>query len=132
MSQQGNTPGATLQSEWIRLLNECSLQYQLKNYYGAYMVLLDLQTSLPEECHKSTEKEFNKILIAFKKIEDNVNLTYSTSLAKMRLRSEVRDFLRDSVLPLKRAIHVSLETTKWISKPSGYGGIDANAEFTEL
>ena len=130
---QNNSPGATLQSEWIRLLNSCSICYSQGLYEQAWIVLLDLQSSLPEKCFKETEAKFEKISKNLKIIKkDAIASSFQKSLQSLRYIRWSADFLRDEILPLKREIHTSLEHEGWISKTNGYSGVDVNKELAEL
>lgn len=130
MAQNNNSPGAILQSEWIRLLNECSLYYSRGLYYKSWTILQDLQSSIPKQTYIDTLKKFGEIEKELIRIQKQKFYTHIQAERQKILQEN--NYLRKEILLLKREIHDSLETLGWISKTTGYGGFDANAELTEL
>jgi hypothetical protein len=111
--------GPTLTSEWIKLLSECSFQYQNQNYYESWILLLDLQSCIPVEVYKKTKIEYDKIQEHLNKILKQK--FYSKLQAKNAIRPQTASYLREVILPLKRTIHTSLEENGWITREQNTG-----------
>lgn len=123
--------GPTWQSIWINLIHKANEQYLIGELKSSWNTIIILNSWLPEETQNECKEKFVEIT---NKLEENRKNTkgHDRITIEHQFNNKNKAILIRKIPEILSKIRSSLETHNWITRPSGYSGIDANKELDDL
>ena len=124
-------PSRPWQSIWTQLIMEANALWVQGHYDESWSCLVILSPSLPIQCQAETNEDYAKVKEQLKMVGSKIAAYsfYQKSIYRTRTRNSILDPAIPEVI---RLVESSLERNGWISKETGYGGINPNKETKEF
>lgn len=117
-------PSGIWQALWLKLISQALEQTAFRQYLDAWETLKLLKTQLPPECEKDCKKGYMDAEKVFSQQIQRFSLNQTIRARANYISKNAPNVL----LQLLGDIRTSLYEHKWITKDTGYSGIDPNKE----
>jgi hypothetical protein len=127
-TNNNQNPSGIWQTVWGTLFSQFNEQMLNNEYLRAWKTIQLLKSQIPPECEKDIEQDYQKLKALIKKPTN----TYTVLQAMRDKKRQLEEEAPTALLELISNIRKSLYDRKWITKETGFPGIDPNKASTDI